>query len=238
MGARILSSLLERMPGEQRKRLRRFSHPAWLGTLRRLSPLSVRYGYDRGTPVDRYYIETFLEAHCQDIRGRVLEVKDSTYTDRYGVGVAQKDILDINPANQNATLVTDLAQADGIPAGTFDCIILTQTLQVIYDFRGAVAHIHRILRPDGVMLLTVPSVSRIEPRLGLNTDYWRFTAASCRLLFEEFFGPDHVTVTSYGNVLTAVAFLMGMAHEELSTRELDQQDDYFPIIIGVRAVKC
>ena len=114
--------------------------------------------------------------------------------------------------------------------------MLTQTVQLIYNVRAALEYAHRILRPGGALLATVPSVSRIvRDREG--PDYWRFTAASCTRLFAEIFGAEHITVHSYGNVLTAVAFLTGMAADELSNFELETHDPYFPILIGVRAVK-
>jgi SAM-dependent methyltransferase len=219
------------MTSHLRRRLRR---PVSLGALRRVTPLSDEYGYDRGTPIDRYYIEQFLEEHRHDIRGRVIEVKDRGYTDRYGSGVEDRDVLDVDPANAAATVIADLTAADTIPSNEYDCFVLTQTLQFIYDTRAALAHAHRILRPGGVLLATMPSVSRIDPQL---VDYWRFTVASCRLLFAELFGAEHVTVRSYGNVLAGIGFLTGMAYEELSLRELDVQDEYFPVIIAVRAVK-
>ncbi len=233
----FITRLREKIVPEQRRRFRRLRRPAWLGTLRRTAPLSDSWGYDRGTPVDRYYIERFLDEHRRDIHGRVLEIKDSTYADRFGIGVEQRDVLDINPSNPHATFAADLAAADAIPSNLFDCFVLTQTLQLIYDTRACLKHAHRILRPGGVLLITVPSVSRIVPRYGLQTDYWRFTPASCSALFGEVFGQAQVTVHSYGNVLTAIAFLTGMACEELSHRELEAQDPYYPIIITVRAVK-
>src|ERR687894_427089 len=55
-----------------------------LGDLRRLTPISREYGYDRGTPIDRFYIENFLEEHSSSIRGRVLEISENTYTRRFG----------------------------------------------------------------------------------------------------------------------------------------------------------
>src|SRR5919108_701423 len=149
----VVSRVLARLPPGQaayvRQRIRRVVRPARLGTLRRTTPLSHDFGYDRGTPVDRYYIERFLWAHRDDVRGRVLEVKDSTYTDWLGSGVTQKDVLDIDRANEDATISADLASADEIADGTFDCFILTQTLQLIYDVRSAVTHARRILRPGG-----------------------------------------------------------------------------------------
>ncbi|HET6261549.1 MAG TPA: methyltransferase domain-containing protein [Chloroflexia bacterium] len=218
------------------QRLHRLARPAFLGTVRRTSPLSDSWGYDRGTPVDRYYIERFLARHRSDIRGRVLEVKDSHYTEMLGRGVQRSDILDIDPSNSDATIVADLAAAHAVPSDTFDCFVLTQTLQFIYDTRAALGHIHRILRPGGVLLTTVPAVSRIDRTLK-SSDYWRFTAASCQRLFAAEFGAEQVEVYSYGNVLAGVAFLTGMAYEELSRRELETPDSYFPVIVAVRAVK-
>jgi SAM-dependent methyltransferase len=186
--------------------------------------------------VDRYYIERFIESNQRDIHGRVLEVKDSGYTDRYGVNVERRDVLDIDPTNPMATIIADLSSADSVSSDLFDCFILTQTLQYIYDFRAAVTEARRILRPGGVLLITVPTVSRIDRHLQ-TTDYWRFTTASCVSLFNEIFGAEQVSVRSYGNVLTAIAFLAGLAYEELSIRELNVNDDYFPLIITVRAVK-
>ena len=246
--ARMLARLRALIPLEQRRRLlrqqkslrqrlRRRTQPAWLGTMRRTAPLSQHWGADRGTPVDRYYIERFLQAHRGDIHGHVLEIKDHTYTDRFGRDVTRGEVLDIDPANTEATLVADLASADGIPADQFDCFVLTQTLQFIYDTHAALRHAHRILRPGGVLLATLPSVSRIDRKSGLDTDYWRFTVASCTRVFGDIFGAEQVSVCSYGNVLTAMAFLTGIAAEELSRRELEVNDAYFPLIIAVRAVK-
>src|SRR5450755_3790753 len=102
--ASAVAALRDRIGNDRVARLvhqlyRRLSRPAWLGTLRRTTPLSDEHGFDRGTPVDRYYIEGFLEEHRQDIRGRVLEVRDSGYTDRFGHELTQRAVLDINSAN-------------------------------------------------------------------------------------------------------------------------------------------
>ncbi len=237
----LWGNLRDRMPEEKRlqwrKRMRRLRHPVWLGTLRRTSPLSAEWGYDRGTPIDRYYIEHFLEDRRESIHGRVLEIKDSTYTKRLGAGVTRMDVLDVDSSNPHATLIADLTDARTIPANSFDCFILTQTLQFIYDVRAAIAEAHRLLCPGGVLLATVPTISRLAPRYGLRTDCWRFTPASCTGLFGSIFGEDRVAVYSYGNVLAAVGFLSGLAQEELKPRELDVRDEYFPLILGIRAVK-
>jgi SAM-dependent methyltransferase len=219
-----------------RRRVRRLKRPARLGTLRRTVPLSDEWGRDRGTPIDRYYIERFLGRERQHIRGRVLELLDSSYTRRFGVGVEQADVLDIDARNPNATIVGDLTSAGVIASESFDCVILTQTLQFIYDLPAAIAQIHRALKPEGVVLCTVPSVSRISRRT-LDTEYWRFTTAGCALLFGQLFDQERVQVESCGNVLSAIAFLTGLASEELSQAELEETDPYFPLLITIRAQK-
>jgi len=187
--------------------------------------------------VDRYYIEQFLDRERQRIRGRVLEVMNREYTERFGAGVDQSDVLDIDPANPAATIVADLAAAESIPSETFDCFILTQTLQFVFDVSAAVGHAHRILRPGGTLLCTVPAVSRIGRRY-LENEFWRFTTAACSRLFGRAFEGGDVEVHSRGNVLVAVAFLLGMAREELSEHELESHDAFFPVLITVRATKA
>lgn len=218
-----------------RRWLRRWLVPAWLGSLRSTKPRSDGWGFDRGRPVDRYYIESFLEHHWYDVHGQVLEILNSDYADKFGLAVERVDILDIDPTNRQATVIADLAAADSICDDSFDCFILTQTLQLIYDVKSAIAHAHRILRPGGVLLVTIPAVSRLAGE-GY-TDYWRFTPASCARLFGEIFGPEQVTITAYGNVLSAIAFLEGMACEELSKSELDVIDERYPVLLAIRAVK-
>lgn len=215
----------------------RLRRPAWLGTIRRTSPVSDHWGRERGTPVDRYYIEKFLDEHSALIRGRVLEVMDAQYTRRFGTDVAASDVLDIDAQNAEATIVADLAAADAIESSIFDCVVLTQTLQYVFDVDAALQHVHRILRPSGTVLCTVPLVSRIG-RAQLETECWRFTPHACRRLFEQVFQGGTVDARGRGNVLTCVSFLVGMAAEELTNRELQADDPFFPLLVTVRATKA
>ena len=51
------------------------------------------------------------------------------------------------------------------------------------------------------------------------------------------FGADNFEVESYGNVLTAAAFLYGLGSDDLRPEELDKNDPLFEVIVAVRAVK-
>lgn len=214
----------------------------WLhfGNLRRVTPLSRTFGFDRGTPVDRYYIEQFLQEHAADIRGHVLEVGDRAYTTRFGQDhVNRSDVLHAQPGNPEATLVGDLCTGEGIPEGTYDCVVLTQVLPFLWDFLAAIAHVERALKPGGVVLATIPGISQIS-RFDASQwgDYWRFTSMSAERLFEERFRPDHVQIDVYGNVLAATAFLHGVAAQELRSDELEYRDPDYEVTITVRAVKA
>ena len=231
----MLSRLLA-LFGVQPTTRQRLRYPSIDGLLS-VRPKSDHWGWDRGTPVDRFYIDRFLAEHAGDVRGNALEVKDADYTRRYGRDVARTDVLDIDADNPQATIVADLATGEGIPESFFDCFILTQTLQYVYDLRGAVAQCERLLRPGGVLLVTVPSVSRLSHGAVIDWEYWRFTAASCRRLFGDAFGTDNVAVQTHGNVLAATAFLRGTVVEEIPRRKLDVNDPYFPLLVTVRAVK-
>lgn len=208
------------------------------GDLRRLAPISTQFGYDRGRPIDRYYIEGFLARHAGDVRGRVLEVGDDTYTRRFGGDrVAVRDVLHVAEGHPGATFTGDLATADHIPSDTFDCIILTQTLHLIYDVRAALRTLHRILKPGGVLLATVPGITQIDYGEWGDTWFWSFTQRAIRQLAAEIFPDDRIDVACHGNVLAATAFLQGLAVEELRRDELDHLDPHYQLLITLRAVK-
>jgi SAM-dependent methyltransferase len=210
-----------------------------LGYLRRTSPIGNDFGNARGMEVDRYYIEKFLSQYSTDIQGHVLEIKNNIYTERFGgTRVTKSDVLHKVEGNPQATIIADLTKADHIPSNTFDTIIFTQTLQFIYDIKAATASLYRILKPGGVLLATVPGISHISRYdCEMWGDYWRFTFLSARLLFEEVFPAQSVTVTSYGNVLTAVSLLEGLACEDLRSEELEANDPDYEVLIAIRAVK-
>jgi len=208
------------------------------GSLRRVTPISLEFGYDRGQPIDRYYIENFLARHAEAIRGRVLEIGDNSYTRRFGGNcVAISDVLHITEGNPQATIVADLARADHIPSDTFDCIVLTQTLHLIYEVHSVIQTLHRILKPGGILLATFPGICTIARDQWGARWYWAFTSQSARRLFEEAFSAENVRIETHGNVLAAASFLYGLASQELRQKELDHRDPYCELLITLRAIK-
>lgn len=210
-----------------------------LGLTRR-EPVSRTFGFERGLPIDRWYIERFLAQHSGDVHGRVLEVAEPTYTRRFGADrVERSDVLHAAPGNPEATIVGDLTTGAGIPRSAYDCFICTQTLPFIYDVHAAAARITELLKPGGVLLASLSGISQIsrEDRRDWG-DFWRFTGDSARRLFAEAFGAGGVTVATHGNVLAAACFLYGFAAEDLGEDDLATNDSDFELVITVRAVRA
>lgn len=210
------------------------------GDFARVTPISSIFGFDRGMPVDRYYIEQFLAKYASDIRGRSLEMGDAFYINKFGGDkVQQIDIMHVTEGNPDATIIADLTHADHVASDQFDCIIFTQSLQMIYDMKTALRTLHRILKPGGVLLLTSHGISKIARRLGRDDwgEYWHLTTQSAEALFRETFPAADIEVSSYGNVLSALCYLHGLAAEELPVDKLDYLDADFEVIVTVRAVK-
>jgi SAM-dependent methyltransferase len=210
------------------------------GDLRRTTPISAVFGLDRGLHISRYYIEKFLDLQRGDIQGRVLEFGDPFYTRKFGgERVTQADVLNLVPGDPCVTFVGDLTNGDFLPSDTFDCIICTQTLQMIYDVRVALTTLRRILRPGGVLLVTTHGISQIGRWEGVDAwgEYWHFTSQSMSKLLREFFPVENLQMQSYGNVLAATAHLHGLAAGDVTNEELDEHDRAFEVIVGARCVR-
>lgn len=232
------------LPRRARRQLVRATRWPMVGTvqlddLRRLTPISEVWGADRGLPVDRYYIEQFLAKQAGDIHGSVLEIGDNTYTRRFGRGVERSDVLYHTTGNAKATLVLDLTADLQTGGNRFDCVICTQTLQQIFDMPAALRTLTHLLKPQGVLLLTLPGISQLDrPAFDDWGDYWRVTTRAAERLLEPLFPASHIRIESHGNVLAAIAFLHGLAAEELTPSELDQHDLNYQVLLTVRAVKA
>ena len=241
IGDRIKSIAKAVLPGEVQLRLwYRVNRMIHRPRLWQLKPVSGDWGYDRGLPIDRYYIEQFLSVHTKDIYGHVLEFTDDSYTRKFGgARVTRSDVMNVIEGMPKTTIVADLTCADQIPSDQFDCIICTQTLQMIYDVRLALKHLYRILKPQGVLLVTWPGINKICRREGLDPwgEYWHATSQAIRRLFQDFFPADSFTIKTYGNVLSAITFLHGLSKEELHQEELDYFDQDYEVLVTVRAEK-
>lgn len=230
----VLVKVGRRIPGPFRESVRKVAQRSnrnlpgrridW-GDVARRAPFSSVYGWDRGLPVDRFYINAFMARHQHLVTGSVLEVRSPLYAQRHGTA-DEITVLDINRDNPEATLIADLNEPGSLPAAAYDCVILTQTLQYT---RPAVAlrTVNRSLRPGGVALVTVPCLGRIDPEAA-GADLWRWTPQGLRQTCADAGVP--VEVEGHGNSLAAAACMLGAAVEELPPGSLTPEDPAFPVV--------
>lgn len=201
-------------------------------------PVSDFYGDDRGTPVDRFYIDGFIRDNRHRIRGRVLEVAEDTYSRQFGSGIDSIDVLHYEEGTPGATLIGDLSRPETLPSDRFDCFICTQTIHVIYNYQDAIRGARQLLKPGGILLCTLSGIAQIS-RYDMDRwgDYWRFTTLSAQRSFGEVFGSPNVTVDYSGNCYAAINFLRGISLEELDRNKLGVKDPNYPILITIIASK-
>jgi SAM-dependent methyltransferase len=211
----------------------------FFGSFRRTAPIDPGWGFARGRPIDRYYIGKYLESQRDSITGHVLEISSPGYTKTFGSGVTSIDVLMVSEGNPEATIVADLTDAPQIASDTFDCAVVTQTIQFIPDYHAAFATLHRILKPGGVLLLTAPCITKLSPDEDREWgQWWHFTSRTLRAELGKVFGDDNVEVEAYGNVLSATSFLWGLATSDLKTAELDHRDRAYEVLVAARAEKA
>ncbi|MDO8795689.1 MAG: hypothetical protein Q7J25_13845 [Vicinamibacterales bacterium] len=208
---------------------RGFPWPRW-GNLRRTRPFSDNFGFERGTPVDRFYLDRFLHQHRHLITGRTLEIQMPGYTTRFGHNLTATDSIDIAAGTYDGlTYLTDLAQSQAVvPSDSYDCFLLPNTLCVMRDIEGCLRHALRVVKPGGVILATSAA---LVPLTGDAPDYWHMSAAGWRELVARTWPGCEVRIEQHGNCLTAVAAMLGLALEELRPSEFDEDDPRFPVLI-------
>jgi len=200
------------------------------------APDGEQHGASRGKHIDRRYIEEFVAENREAIRGRCLEIREAQYIEQFGgPDVKSVDILDINPANDRATVIGDLQNLSLVKDGTYDCVIATQVMQYLQDPSYGARELHRVLAPGGTALVSCPTMSPVN--LDNWPDRWRFMPAGVRDLFAAHFGPDNVEVKSYGNLLTGLGFWAGLAQQDLPRKAWTFDDASYPVIVTVRATR-
>jgi hypothetical protein len=206
------------------------------GTLFRTTPFSTRFGLDRGTAIDRVFIETFLSARAHLIRGQVLEVSENAYASRLRVDRdGSLDIVDMDPDNPDATIIADLCSPGSLPVRRYHCAIVTQTLQYLRHPTAAVRNLHDCLELGGSLLVTAPGITRIDPGDGRGADRWRVTPLGLRDILSVAFDPESIVCAGYGDLQTATAFLYGLSAEEIELAPGDERTSDFAVVVCAEA---
>ena len=147
----------------------------------------------------------FITAHQALLSGKVLDVgcgqmpfrhllpEDAQYT---GLDIPAADSfgMDKNP---------DVVEFDGtaipFPDNHFDAVICTEVLEHAVAPEALIAEMHRVLRPGGSLVLTVPFAARVHH---IPYDFHRFTRYALAQMFGAF---GAVTIEERGNDLAVIA---------------------------------
>jgi hypothetical protein len=224
---RLMRFVGPKLATRMRNVVRRQGIPFW-GNLRRTRPFSENFGFDRGTPIDRFYLHRFLQEHSADISGKVLEIQGTGYTRRFGQDVTEAHSVDIVD-EFGPTYLCDLAHSENvIPSNYYDCFLLPNTLCVLRDVETCLAQALRIVKPRGVILATTSAFVPLCPDC---PDYWRMSADGWLQLAARVWPGCEYVVAGHGNCLAAVAAMLGLACEELTDGELTLHDHRYPVLV-------
>ncbi len=144
---------------------------AYLGLRRRVIRLSLRknagepvsraFGVDRGTAIDRHWIEAFLAMHASPAAGAILEAGGTTYSQRYYPNMAAHE-MEIAVQTKPNGVVCDLEVGNRALERRFDVMVATQLFNFIFDVRAALANSAAMLRPGGLLVGSVAGITQVS----------------------------------------------------------------------------
>jgi SAM-dependent methyltransferase len=202
------------------------------GDFVRNAPFCPNYGFSRGTPIDRFFLDCFITKIRDEVVGDVLEIggvqeNRVRYRLQHASSYRTMDI-ELFPGVDFAGDAHDPAAS---PASSFDCILLFNVLEHCKEPSIVVENVHRWLRAGGKAFCLVPNAQRVhrDPR-----DYWRIMPDALEYLFRNFASAE---VFTYGNLITTIAALSGLGAEELSSEDLVEVNSMYPVVSCVTAHK-
>lgn len=183
---------------------------------------------DRGTPIDRFYIEKFVKSKRKYISGNIYEIGDDFYSKKYAQPHSKFTVLTYKENEPFAKHNINFNKKNSHLYNTADCLIVVQTLNFLYNTKNAISEIRNILKYDGCAIITVSSITPVSlydyKRWG---DFWRFTDMALRELLLEFFSIEEIEIRSFGNYDSTMFYLSGACAEEVNESILNHIDPEF-----------
>ncbi len=207
--------------------------PRW-GSFLRPNPFADG-GAGATTPIDQFYVGEFVASNRDAVRGRVLAARDTELVGRDWVGrVTSVDVFDIDPYNVTATILTDLCDPVAFDRASYDCIIMTQTIQRLADPALGLKVLWSALRPGGTLLLSSPVLGPVEPVHGINEDRWRYSSSGLRNLVTSVLPDAQCSARAFGSLATAIGHIAGVPMERMPRRALAWHDERVPVVACAR----
>lgn len=115
--------------------------------------------------------------------------------------VARYDAVDLWPRSDKVTFVGDVQALEMVQEASYDSAICIEVLEHVPEPGHAVASMARILKPGGVVVISVPHLSRLHD---LPHDYFRYTEYGLRYLLQKA-GLEVISLQAKGGLLTFLA---------------------------------
>ncbi|HAN75554.1 MAG TPA: methyltransferase [Planktothrix sp. UBA8407] len=202
------------------------------GDLKRTNPICQAFGFLRGQPIDRYYLDKFIEKIRPEIVGNILEI-GAIETAKESYQLTEESSYHVLNMDRwsGVDIVGDAHDINVIQPESFDTIILFNVLEHCYAPWIVIENIHRWLKPGGKCFASVPSALKIHDA---PQDYWRPLPDAFAWMLRNF---SQQKISTYGNLITVVAAYHGIVTEELTTEELDAYHPDYPVITCISATK-
>jgi hypothetical protein len=202
--------------------------------------VSNDFGFSRGMPIDRYFIENFLKKNQNDFKGVALEFGEDFYLKKFNKGIISFNVLTSNKdETKNKNMIKgDLSVINNLPKEKYDLIVCTNVLNFIYDINEAIKGLHKMLKKSGVCLVTIAGFSTHVSRYDMDRwgDYWRLSKKTASKAFKKNnFIIDECE--SFGNVKLAIAQMNGLCVEDIKSDILKENDSDYQMIITLRVKK-
>ncbi len=155
----------------------------------------------------------FASRCARNISGRVLEVGsvdvNGTVRDHLPIAIG----VDMRPGKGVDMVVDVVNLLDTFGAESFDCVVSCDALEHMQDWDAALDNMWGVLKPDGVMLLTMAALTKGYH--GYPHDYWRLAFGD----FLKLFG-DNQGINSFGGKTSIGALVRKSGPLNMSIRPL------------------
>ena len=197
--------------------------------------ISNDFGFGRGTPIDRIYIENFLKKYAEEISGECLEFGDTSYIDKFGKSVSKKYTFNYSEESSKIKniIMGDLTKLDNLSANSFDCILCINVLNFIYDLPSAVQGLKKLIKPNGKIIVTMAGVCAHISRYDMDRwgDYWRLTDKAAMKLFKDA-ELNIDKIQTYGNPYACSAQVNGFSMEDLLQEKIIPSHPDYQLLVA------
>jgi len=116
--------------------------------------------------IDRVHGPRVIDIGCSNGLGIFLSSKINDVEEIYGIDICEKiiEMAKINNCHSNKKIVIKIGMAEELEFDNnfFDCVIIGETLEHVFNDKDAISEAYRVLKNKGTIIVTVPENGRIS----------------------------------------------------------------------------